>query len=64
MRNRLPWKATPGDFTRLGSIPEPHAFFYGRFLRPENFWLQNCAILRNALRMVLLAITSIRDAVQ
>jgi hypothetical protein len=26
--------------------------FHGRFLRPEDFWLQNDAILRNALRIL------------
>jgi hypothetical protein len=37
---------------------------HGLFLRPANFLLQSGAILRDALQMVLVAITSIRDAVQ
>jgi hypothetical protein len=37
---------------------------HGVFLRPANFLLQSGAILRDALQMVLVAITSIRDAAQ
>jgi hypothetical protein len=39
------------DSLALGTI------FHGRFLRSGNILLQNGAILRNALRIILVAIT-------
>jgi len=37
---------------------------HGRFLRSEDFLLQNCATLRNAARVLNREIPSVRNAVQ
>jgi hypothetical protein len=42
---------TPGYFTRIAKYSRASRIFYGRFLRPEDFLLQNSAIPRNALRI-------------
>jgi hypothetical protein len=41
-----------------------HVIFHGRFLRSEEFLLQNCAILRKALRMLNCRSPSVRDGMQ
>jgi hypothetical protein len=38
--------------------------FHGRFVRYQDFWLQNCAILCNALRMLNCRITYVCGGVQ
>jgi hypothetical protein len=43
---------------------ESTEFFHGRFLRSEDFWLQNCAILRNAALISLPLVSSEKHAVQ
>jgi hypothetical protein len=48
---------TPGYFTRIAKYSRASRIFYGRFLRPEDFLLQNCATQRNAARMLNCRIT-------
>ena len=48
---------TPGYFTRIAKYSRASRIFYGRFLRPEDFLLQNCATQRNAARMLSCRIT-------
>ena len=43
---------------------ESTEFFHGRFLRSEDFWLQNCAILRNATLISLPVVSSEKHAAQ
>jgi hypothetical protein len=48
---------TPGYFTRIAKYSRASRIFYGRFLRPGDFLLQNCATQRNAARMLNCRIT-------
>src|SRR6266516_5146075 len=52
LKNRPGGKQTPGDFTRLRSIPEPHAFSTVVFCGLEDFFDQSYAIPRNTLQLL------------